>query len=308
MFAAFRQIERTMTFDMVEMPECGAEGLLVTHATAAPTVVRFHSPAQFIMQYYDVRRGDVALCSALERIAMRGATAFTSSSRFLADAVRTRLSLGAPIHVLHNGIDVRWFDDTEQVDARHAFGIPRHRPIVLFVGRMERRKGIHLCPEIVGAIIERYDVAFVFAGDDLFGHVANELLPALADRQLRGSVHVLGRLEATQVRSVLRQADVVFLPSLWESCPYACLEAMAARRAIVASDAGGLPELIRSRHNGVLVPSGDIGAFVEALSEVIEDPALRLRLGENARRSVEREFLDEDVARRSVAFYERIRR
>ena len=307
MFSALRHLERTLTFDVIEMPECGAEGLLVNRLTSAPTVVRFHSPAQLIMNFYDVRRGDVWLCSALERIAMNGATSFTSTSHYLGNAVRAGLKVRAPIPVVHNGIDVRWFDETEQVDVRRAFALPADRPIILFVGRMERRKGIQLCPEIVCSILERHAVSFVFAGDDLFGHVANELLPAVSGRQLRGSVHALGRLGATQVRSLMRQADVVFLPSLWESCPYSCLEAMAAGRAFVASNAGGFPELIRTRESGVLVPSGDVGAFVAALTEVIEDPALRERLGAEARRSVERSFLDADAARCSVAIYDGIR-
>lgn len=307
MFSALRQLERTQQFDVIEMPECGAEGLFVNQFTSAPTVVRFHSPAKLIMGYYDVQRGDVTLCSALERFAMNSATAYTSTSDFLGHEVRTQLGVRAHIPVVHNGIDVDWFDETEQVDARDVFGIPKGRPMILFVGRMERRKGIHLCAEIVGSILERYEAAFVFAGDDLFGHVANELLPSLRGRQLRGSVHALGRLGAVQVRSLVRQAEVVFLPSLWESCPYSCLEAMAAGRAIVASDAGGFPELLRDGETGRVIASGDVHGFVRALAEAIEDEGSRERFGAAARGAVERRFRDIDVARRSVAIYERAR-
>jgi glycogen synthase len=311
MRSAFRTLDRQIGFDVVEMPECGAEGLFVHRAAHGPTVVRFHSPAQLIMPFYDVERGDTRLCSALEAFAIRGATGLTSSSRFLAQAVQQQLQVRAPIEVLHNGIDVDWFDRTEQIDARTHFGIPTDRPMVLFLGRMERRKGIQLCREIVPALLERHDASFVFAGDDLFGHVANELLPAVRQRASsgtqKGAVYALGRLDAVRVRSLLRQTDIVFLPSLWESCPYSCLEAMAARRAVVASDAGGFPELLRHGENGMIVPSGDANGFVEALADLLDDPARRDRLGAAARADVERNYRDTDIAARAVGIYGRLR-
>lgn len=308
MFSALRELQRTHAFDVVEAPECGAEGVLVNHFTRTPSVIRFHSPAELIMPYYDVVRGDIRCASALERIGIRGATAYTCCSQFLADAVHTDMKLPAPIDVIGNGIDVDWFDETEQVDAREALGLPRDQPLILFVGRMERRKGIHLCPDIVAQILAKYAVSMVFAGDDLFGHVANDVLPRLAGQSLRGTVHALGRLGPTTIRSLVRQADIVFLPSLWENCPYACLEAMAASRAIVASDAGGFPELLQSNSNGIVVPSEDVPGFVSALSTLIEDPALRDRLGAEARRTIERSFRDTTIAQRTVSVYERIRR
>ena len=58
---------------------------------------------------------------------------------------------------------------------------------MVFTGRMEPRKGIHLCTEIATSILERFDVSFVLVGDDLFGYMAGTLLPALASRPLKGS-------------------------------------------------------------------------------------------------------------------------
>ena len=149
------------------------------------------------------------------------------------------------------------FDRAEQVDIRQKFGLPRDRLIILFSGRMERRKGIHLCKEIAASILKRYDVAFVFAGQDLFNYMSGELMPYLTGEKLRGSVHYLGRLDMTDIRSCLSQTDIFLIPSLWENCPYSCLEAMAAGRAIVSTNQGGMPELIRDGENGLLARSGE---------------------------------------------------
>jgi glycosyltransferase involved in cell wall biosynthesis len=168
---------------------------------------------------------------------------------------------------------------------------------------MERRKGIHLCKDIAAQVLSRHDVAFVFAGQDLFGYLKGELLPYLKERPLRGSVHYLGKLDLPHVRSLLRQSDIVLIPSLWENCPYSALEAMAAGRAIVSSDAGGLPELIRDEQSGLVAPTGDVDAFVARVDRLIENRALREALGRSARRLVEDEYRDTTVAELSVRAY-----
>lgn len=303
MRAALKALRRRHSLDVLEMPECGGEGFLVNYLTRLPSVVKFHSPASLIMPTYDVRRADHLLCSAVERIGMAGATRFTSASEFLAREVSQKLGVRGDIRVVPNGIDLELFDAEDQIDARKKFGLSRDRPIIFFSGRMERRKGIHLSLEIVPAILERHDVQIVFAGQDLFEFVSTSLLPLLKEKRLRGTFTHLGKLDLPDVRACLRQADVFLFPSLWENCPYSCLEAMAASRAIVCSDAGGLPELIRHGENGLVARTGDAQSFVDALEELIADPGLRERLGAAARHTVEESFTDVEIARRSVDVY-----
>jgi glycosyltransferase involved in cell wall biosynthesis len=178
--------------------------------------------------------------------------------------------------------------------------------MIFFAGRMERRKGIQLCADIAENILKRHSVSMVFAGADLFGYLENDLLPRLRDMKLRGSFHYLGKLDLVDVRSCLRQTDIFLLPSLWENCPYSCLEAMAAGRAIVSSDAGGLPELIIDGDTGLLAVSGDASAFVSALERLLDDPPLRERLAAAARQRAETHFEDVDVAQRTIDEYERL--
>jgi glycosyltransferase involved in cell wall biosynthesis len=304
MYRGLRALARTHRYDLIEMPECGAEGLLVNHLMRGTTLVRFHSPARLIMPYYDVRPADVTWCGRAEQIGIRGAAAFTSCSRFLAEEVTRKLGIRRPIRVISNGIDVELFDAAEQVDFRARFGLPRNRPVILFSGRMESRKGIELCTEIAAAILERHAVAFVLAGQDLFNYVSGTLLPSVSARRLKGSIHYLGTLDLATIRSGLRQSDIFLLPSRWENCPYSCLEAMAAGRAIVSSDQGGMPELIRDGENGLLARSGDAASYIEALDRLIEDPALRERLGAAARATIELSHTDTHMATLSVDYYQ----
>jgi glycogen synthase len=303
MYRALRALREQHKYDIIEMPECGAEGLLVNNLMQGTTVVKFHSPARLIMQYYDVQRADIMFCSLFERLGMRRATAFSACSHFLARNVRDKLGIRRPIRVVPNGIDIELFDRAEQADIRQKFGLPRDRLIILFSGRMERRKGIHLCKEIAASILRRYDVAFVFAGQDLFNYMSGELMPYLIGEKLRGSVHYLGRLGMTDIRSCLSQTDIFLIPSLWENCPYSCLEAMAAGRAVVSTNQGGMPELIRDGENGLLAQTENPEAFISCLERLIEDRPLRERLGFSARKTIEESYTDLVIGRISTEYY-----
>src|SRR5262249_42170075 len=303
MHLALKELRRSFQYDLVEMPECGSEGLLINWLAHVKTVVKFHSPAQLIMPTYDARKADTRACSFVEKIGIRGADALTSCSRFLADEVRNKMGVRREVKVIANGIDLHLLDQAPQIDARARFGLLKDRPVILFTGRMEKRKGIHLCPEICETILKRHAVAFAFAGADPYGFMENELLPRLKAQPLKGSVHYLGKVTLEEVGSCLRQSHSYFMPSLWENCPYSCLEAMAAGRAIVASDAGGLSELIEGGANGLLATSEDAPAFVHQIERLLEDVSLRDRLGYVARRTVEERYTDVRIAQQSLDHY-----
>lgn len=299
-----RLLERE-AFDVVEMPDCGAEGALVNHLLDVPAVVRFHSPARAIMPHYDVRAEDTEVCSAIERLAFDGAAGFTACAGFVAREVERLIGVHRPIDVIPNGIDLELFDREPAGDARARHGLPADRPVVLFCGRMEPRKGIQYCLPIVRAILEKHEVAFAFAGQDLFGTMRNEIVPALAGARLRGTLHYLGQLDLAESRALMRASDVFFMPSTWEGCPYACLEAMAAGRAIVAADNSGMPELIRDGQDGLLAPLDPPAALTAALERVLTQESLRAELGRSARRRVEESFTASAIARRMVDSYQR---
>ena len=143
MYLGLKRLMKQHTFDVIEMPECGAEGSLITLLIRTPTVVRFHSPSRLIMEFYDVPKLDVAVCSWIEDIAIRNATSLTSCSAFLADEVHKKMGVARQITVMGNGIDLPLFDQEPIADLHERYGVRRGQVTILFAGRMERRKGIH---------------------------------------------------------------------------------------------------------------------------------------------------------------------
>jgi glycosyltransferase involved in cell wall biosynthesis len=303
-FLAMRAALGSEVFDVVEAPECGGDAAAVSTLLPVRVAIRFHSPARLIMSTYQTTKLDRRLTAFVEQIAIRRAHIRTACSQFLADQTTALMGVPPPVHVVPNGIDLELFDRDEEGDARDRFGLPRDGVVVLFANRLEERKGIHLIHDIALRVMKRHGhVHFVLAGRDLFGYVAENVLPKIEAEGLATRFHVLGSLDLSSVRALLKVSDIFLLPSLWENCPYSCIEAMAARRAIVSSDCGGMPELIADRGNGLLAQNGDAASFADRLEELVEDTALRERLGAAARATVEHRLTDMAVARRIAELY-----
>ena len=258
-----RLLERVVArqaLDIVEVPECGGEGLFLDRRLDSRKVVRFHSPAALIMPFYPTRAGDRRLCARLERVGFRRAAAATSCSDFVAREVAARLGFDAPITTVANGIDLVQADGADRrasFDLRAAIGVGAQTAVVLFAGRFEPRKGSALLCDLVPELLTRRAVHFVVIGDDLFGLAAEQLATRCAVAPLAGALHLLGRRSLADVRSAMRQADVILLPSRWENAPYTMLEAMAAGRPLVVSRVGGIPEMVGDGEEALIAADQD---------------------------------------------------
>jgi glycosyltransferase involved in cell wall biosynthesis len=123
----------------------------------------------------------------------------------------------------------------------------------------------------------------------------------IAEHALGSKVHLLG--QRNDIANWLAAADVFVMPSLWEGLPLAILEAMLARKAIVATATSGIPEAIVNDEHGLLVPPGDAEALAAALRRVLEDSSLRARLASAAFARAEREFTIEAMTDRYEHLY-----
>ncbi|MFM1873510.1 MAG: hypothetical protein RL398_2932 [Planctomycetota bacterium] len=304
-YEAFAKAHAKKPFDFAEAPECGADAMITTTMLQVPTAIKFHSPAALIMNIYDTPKTDRVLTTFAEQLGINQAAVLTSCSQFLADEVVEKMGERDPIHVIPNGIDVPLFDRDEGIDVYAKFGLPKDKKLIFFANRMEERKGIHIVQKMVEGTLAKYsDIAFVFAGRDLFGYMEKRILPWVKDKGLQSQVFYLGQLGLPEVRACLKASSIFLIPSLWENCPYSCLEAMTAGRGIVSSDCGGMPELIEDGRTGVLAKNGDPASFIAALQRMIEDDGLRESCGANARAEVEKRLTDTKIAQRAIDVYQ----
>lgn len=306
-FVALRDLLEREPVDLVEFPECGADGLFASTVLELSTCVRLHSPARLIMETYGADARDIEATAILEQVAIRQADLRIAPSRYLARTAETLLDAAPPVHVVPNGLDLDLVDRDEGIDVVDRFGLPTTPDALLLFssGRLERRKGIHVLIDACLPLLARdARLHLVLAGADGEQVVPTSLRPRAEALGVADRVHLLGRVGLREIRALLRHVDVHLHPSLWDNAPYSCLEAMAAGRPLVASDCGGLPELVDDGVTGLLAPTGDPEAFGAAVARLIEDAGLRDRLGTAARRAVEERFTDDAMARRSVELWQ----
>ena len=174
--------------------------------------------------------------------------------------------------------------------------------IFLIVARLLRDKGIYEYVEAARQVKTRYPSARfqVLGARD----ARNPGVVPQADVekwQSDGLVELLG--EVSDVRGAVADADVVVLPSYREGIPRALLEAAAMARPIITTDAVGCREAVDHEQTGLLVPIRDVPALAEAMIRMIEDPALRERMGAAGRRKMEREFDERIVIEKVMEAY-----
>jgi glycosyltransferase involved in cell wall biosynthesis len=152
------------------------------------------------------------------------------------------------------------------------------------------------------------DVQLVIAGERHVSISERTLARVLDEDGIRPAVRLLGHVPWRQLPQWYRQASVFVMPSYYETFGISVLEAMAFGLPVVATSAGGLPEVVEDGVTGILVPPGDPRALSEAITGLLRDSRLRRRLGEAGRERVQTEFAVESIVDRTLDLYEQIRR
>lgn len=185
-------------------------------------------------------------------------------------------------------------------------GVPPAGPLcVVLASRMLWDKGVGEFVE-AARILSKAGVKarFVLVGDPDPANPASVLESTLRAWNGQHGVEWWGRRD--DMAGLLRSAHVACLPSYREGLPKSLLEAAASGLPIVTTDAPGCREVVRDGVNGLLVPVRDAAALAEAMRKLIDDPALRRRMGEQSRLMAETEFGQETVVAQTLAVYREV--
>ena len=177
-------------------------------------------------------------------------------------------------------------------------------PTLLFLGSIAEKKGVFDLLEAVADLRARYPrLRLVLAGVGEAQARVKERARALG---ISEQVELPGWIDASARDAWLAKADVFVLPSYYEGLPMSVLEAMAAGLPVIASDVGGIPEVIQDGVDGLLVAPGAVPALVRAIAKLLAQPALRESMGKAAQRKVARHYASERVMERIDAVYREI--
>jgi glycogen(starch) synthase len=283
-------------FDIIEYPECGAEGFFCAKGTIA-TVTRLHTPWE-IIQRYDALPGPVSdhlTLTCLERSTAKRSKAVSSPTRALARLMEKRWRL-KPVTVYPNPIPV------ESYHASTGNGW-------IYSGRIERRKGVETLLRVYAALRNYHPLPPLTLLGRPYGRQKNGMEYAeyirriIAETDIGSQVTWVPGVPAHEVGQYLARSSVAFFPSLWENFPYACLEAMASGCAVVASRCGGFPEMIEDNATGLLFDPGDERALQKIMLRFSNEPGLARMLGDAARRHVALKFNAAHICSQAEEFY-----
>lgn len=190
-------------------------------------------------------------------------------------------------NVVHNGINPDIFHKIKSKNAvRSEFNIPTDAVVIGSAGRLVPVKGYDLFIKVAYQVSKIHaNTIFVLVGD---GPEREKLEGLVSKYRLKNNVLLIGYKE--NILSYINMMDIFLLSSLHEGIPMVLLESMYSKVPIVASNVGGVPELIKNRVNGLLVSSGNIQEFVSSIVTLIEDPRLKNCLINNAEITLKDQF------------------
>jgi len=298
-------------------------GILISQGYSIPLVITVHSLEPLRPWKREQLHGGYDLSCWVEQTALSMADAVIAvSAGTRADILRVTPVRPERVHVIYNGIDTQLYRPVEATDALERFGVDPGKPIVLFVGRITRQKGIVHLARAIPSIDPAAQVVLCAGAPDT-PEIAVEMEQAVADAQRqRGNViwiqEMLPRDEVIQFYS---HATVFCCPSIYEPFGIINLEAMACDTPVVASAVGGIPEVVVDGVTGVLVPleqqdqapfepvdprkfSADLAAAINGL---LAEPQLRQRMAKAGRERVEREFSWPAIAGQTAELYASLR-
>jgi starch synthase len=292
-------------------------GHLTSLLHGIPHVVSAHSLEPLRPWKAEQLGGGYAISSWVERTAYEAAAAVIAVSNGMRNDVLAAYPAVDParVHVIHNGVDTEFYRPDSGTDVVQRLGISLDTPYVVYVGRITRQKGL---PHLLAAA-HRLDpgvqVVLCASAPDT-PEIAAEVsagVEQLAAERGGGVFWVQEMLPREDVVQVLSHATAFCCPSVYEPLGIVNLEAMACGTAVVASDVGGIPEVVVHGETGLLahyepaaVPAFEV-ALADGLNALVRDPVRAAAMGTAGRRRAVEHFSWDSIAAQTLGIYAGLR-
>jgi glycogen(starch) synthase len=305
------RLHERRALDIVSAPLWAAEGLICQQDTRFPTVTTLMTTMRTIAALHKSWEGmpEIEDSLRLERATIATTRHFHAISDAILKEIKTSFDVGeSDADVIRLGVE------DLPVGCEHTG--PKGKTVeVLFVGRLEFRKGVDVLLEAIAALAQEFpDVHFTLAGKDTINTELGESYRAAFGRRVRDEpelesrVRFAGPVSEEELDALYGAADIFCAPSRYESFGLVLVEAMRYGVPVIGCRAGGMPEIVEHGGNGLLADPGDVESLAECLRMLIGDAALREKLGAQARRTYEERFTLDLAVENTIDAYSRIAR
>jgi starch synthase len=277
-----------------------------------PHVITAHSLEPLRPWKAEQLGGGYRLSSWAERTAYEAADAVIAVSHGMREDILAAYPRVDPqrVRVVHNGIDTQFYRPVTETDVLEQLGVDPGRPSVVFVGRITRQKGVpHLLRAARALVPEAQVVLLAGSADTPELAAESEQAVATLREERTGVVWVEQMLPREQVRQVLSHATVFVCPSVYEPLGIVNLEAMGCATAVVASDVGGIPEVVQHGSTGLLVhydpsdPDAFEAGLAAAMNDLVQRPEQAAAFGRAGRQRAVEEFGWDRIAAETLEVY-----
>ncbi len=235
----------------------------------------------------------------LERVYLKKTENFIAVSNWIKSFIEEE---NKNIEVIHNGIDLNRFSPRNKPEGFRSLD-DIDKPLVLYSGRLLALKGIKVLINSIKTILKKEDVYFVFAGS---GDVKRWERLLKINNISNKNYKFLGYVDYEKMHNLYLRSDIFVLPSFTESFPLTILEAMSCKIPVIASNVGGVSEIIESSKDGMLVRPGDSKQLMNNILEILNNDRLRNKITTNGRKKIEKNFDSRIMAEKTKRFYERV--
>jgi N-acetyl-alpha-D-glucosaminyl L-malate synthase BshA len=236
----------------------------------------------------------------ITRFSIEQSDGITCVSEYLRRATVETFGITQPIEVIANFVNCDEYCRGEN-PAQRAEWAPHGEPILMHLSNFRPVKRVTDVVEIFALVREKMPAKLVMLGDGPDRGAAEWLA---VKRGVEKDVHFLGKQD--RISAALALADVFLLPSALESFGLAALEAMACEVPVIATNAGGLPEVVTPGEDGFLVSVGDVAAAARYAIELLSSPHRAREMGRKARVNARRRYCANDIIPQYEAYYRRI--
>jgi glycogen(starch) synthase len=320
--ALFEERHQEVGFDFIEGPEYGADTLFILNKyPGLPSHIKLHTPSFLIRR---ISAGNLSVLAKTKYI-MGALLRFKKPDIFWNENFKEDIEyqnllnahvISSPSKDLKSKVVKYWHIKKHKINIvpycyspkkallEIPVGTPNEKLIITFIGRLEKRKGVHLLINVIPEIIKKHPkVVFKFIGrsqssPDPTMDMKNYLISHLINH-LR-NIEFIEEQTQEQLTAHLSSTSVCIFPSIWENFPNVCLEAMAAARCIIGSKNGGMAEMLADGA-GVLISPEKPKEIIRRLNDLLANPEKRLRYGAKGRRKVLSDYNEEVIFKNYIA-------
>lgn len=315
MLEEVRAIDAKRKVDVVYCPLWDCEPLLFQITGEFPLIVALQTTMRFWLESQPLKAADAKWMAefgnpiiAMEELILSNAKMMHANSAAIVRDIRRKYDLPLPDERL-------FYSPHGMADWSQGLDPPAgvaDKTRILFVGRLESRKGIDTLLQAAPEVLAKYpDAVLDIVGDDTIPRpdgttYKGEFLKSGLTKVMFDRIRFHGRVEEGELRRFYRDCDIFVAPSRYESFGLVFLEAMVFGKPVIACDAGGGPEVVTHGKTGLLVAPADAQGLSDALDILLADPAGRRAMGVAARKDYESRFTDQAMVRDFLEVFARM--